>query len=55
MLDSEIFADFAGEFNWSDLGDWGGNIIAYRIPQLTEIKELLAEGNKVLSDMPWKP
>lgn len=38
MLDSEIFSDFAGEFNWSDLGEWGGNIIAYRVPKLSEIK-----------------
>lgn len=36
MLDGDIDQDFAGEYNWEDLGDYGGNIIAYRIPKLED-------------------
>lgn len=39
MLDGEVFGGFAYMFSWNDLGDWGGNIIAYRLPQLVEAEK----------------
>ena len=39
MLDGEVFEGFAYTFSWNDLGDWGGNIIAYRLPQLVEAEK----------------
>lgn len=36
MLDGEVWGGFAETFNWSDLGDFGGNIVGYRVPSLAD-------------------
>lgn len=40
MLDGEIWDDeLAGDYNWGDLDDWCGNIIAYRVLNINNVIE----------------